>query len=237
VERAAACVSDFELGDCTAPTVAEICSRLDGIALAIELAAARVEEFGVRGLAAGLDDRFRLLSRGSRTATDRHRTLRGALDWSYQLLTQEEQRIFRRLAVFAGGLTFQAACAVAASNGDGLEDVPEIVASLVVKSLAVTDLSKGSRGLSIRRARGERAMKIPIGRARRLRKVVIKRSILASRQMSVVARFIRVAGIIGLIGLVSACDGTLDRSSDPELSGTCLGFAGMPVPDCNFYRR
>ncbi|HKM62138.1 MAG TPA: winged helix-turn-helix domain-containing protein [Acidisphaera sp.] len=143
VERAAACVAGFELTDCTAPIVAEICRRLDGIALAIELAAARVEEFGARGLAAGLDDRFRLLSRGSRTATDRHRTLRGALDWSYQLLTQEEQRIFRRLAVFAGGFTLQAACAVAAGSGDESEDVPEIVASLVVKSLAATDLCDG----------------------------------------------------------------------------------------------
>ena len=140
-ERAAACVSDFQLTDCTAPVIVEICSRLDGIALAIELAAARVEEFGIRGLAAGLDDRFRLLSRGSRTATDRHRSLRGALDWSYQLLSQEEQRIFSRLAVFAGGFTLQAACAVAASGGDGSEDTPEIVASLVVKSLAATDLS------------------------------------------------------------------------------------------------
>src|SRR5271166_3486566 len=143
VERAAACFAGFELTDLAAPAVGEICSRLDGIALAIELAAARVEDFGVGGLAAGLDDRFRLLSRGSRTETDRHRTLRGALDWSYRLLSYEEQTIFRRLAVFAGGFTLQAASAVTASTGDGSEDVPEIVADLVAKSLAATDLSGG----------------------------------------------------------------------------------------------
>ena len=143
VERAAACFAGFELTDLAAPAVGEICSRLDGIALAIELAAARVEDFGVGGLAAGLDDRFRLLSRGSRTETDRHRTLRGALDWSYRLLSYEERTIFRRLAVFAGGFTLQAASAVTASTGDGSEDVPEIVADLVAKSLAATDLSGG----------------------------------------------------------------------------------------------
>src|SRR5271166_2684201 len=143
VERAAACLVGFELCDASAPIVAEICSRLDGVALAIELAAARVEEFGVRGLAAGVNDRFRVLSVGSRTGTTRHRTLRAALDWSYQLLSQSEQAIFRGLAIFAGGFTLHAACTVVASAGDEWDDVAEIVADLVMKSLVATDLRGG----------------------------------------------------------------------------------------------
>ena len=85
---------------------AAICRRLDGIPLAIELAATRIEAFGVDGVAARLDDRFRLLSGGSRTALPRHQTMRATLDWSYELLSESEQVVLRRLGVFAG--TFHA---------------------------------------------------------------------------------------------------------------------------------
>jgi predicted ATPase len=90
---------------------------LDGIPLAIELAAARAAALGIEGLAARLDDRFRLLAGGHRTAMPRHQTLRATLDWSYELLTEPERMVLRRLAVFAGGFTLQAASAVAADGG------------------------------------------------------------------------------------------------------------------------
>ena len=94
--------------------MAAICRRLDGIPLAIELAAARTAALGVEGLAARLDDRFRLLTGGHRTALPRHQTLRATLDWSYELLPESERVVLRRLAVFAGGFTLEAASAVAA---------------------------------------------------------------------------------------------------------------------------
>ena len=140
VERAAATLDEFELTDADAPIVADICSRLDGIALAIELAAARVDTFGVRGVAAHLDDRFQLLTRGRRTALPRHRTLRATLDWSYQLLPEPERVVLRRLAIFAGGFTEEAASAVAASAEIAASEVVESLANLVTKSLVSVDV-------------------------------------------------------------------------------------------------
>jgi len=93
VERVTESLGEFELSDADAPLVGDICIKFDGIALAIELAAARVDVFGVRGVAAHLDDRFRLLTKGRRTALPRHRTLNATLDWSHQLLTEAEQRV------------------------------------------------------------------------------------------------------------------------------------------------
>ena len=93
--------------------MAQICRRLDGIPLAIELAAARVRLLSVEQIASRLDDRFALLTGGSRTALPRHRTLRGAIDWSYALLDEDERTLLRRLAVFAGGWTLEAAERVA----------------------------------------------------------------------------------------------------------------------------
>ncbi|WP_343715539.1 winged helix-turn-helix domain-containing protein, partial [Inquilinus sp.] len=116
VERATASREDFAFGDAEAPVVAEICRRLDGIALAIELAAARVDAFGIRELSALLDDGFRLRSRGRRTAPARQQTMAATLDWSYGLLPEDERAILCRLAVFAGDFTLEAACAVAAGD-------------------------------------------------------------------------------------------------------------------------
>src|SRR5262249_38702448 len=108
VERATESLDTFELTEADAPVIADICRRLDGIALAIELAAGRVDAFGVRGLAALLDDRFRVLTRGRRTALPRHQTLSATLDWSYEHLPESERVVLRRLAVFAGAFTLHA---------------------------------------------------------------------------------------------------------------------------------
>ena len=130
VERAAATMNGFELSDADAAIAGAICGKLDGIPLAIELAAVRVDTFGVRGVAARLDDRLRLLTGGRRAVRPRHLTISAALDWSYQLLSAEEQTLFRRLAIFAGGFTLEAAQAVAAREDGGSSDIADGVASL-----------------------------------------------------------------------------------------------------------
>src|SRR5207244_625483 len=104
-----------------APVVALICHRLDGIPLAIELAAVRIRVLPPEQLLARLEDRFRLLTRGSRTALERHQTLQAAVDWSYDLLTAQEQTLFNRLSVFAGGWTLETAEAVCAEGIDSHE--------------------------------------------------------------------------------------------------------------------
>jgi predicted ATPase/DNA-binding winged helix-turn-helix (wHTH) protein len=140
VERAAATMNDFVFADADAPSVGDICRKLDGIPLAIELAAARVVTFGVCGLSARLDDRLRLLTHGRRTALPRHQTISTATDWSFQLLSQEEQTVFPRLAIFAGGFTMEAARAVAGGSSSNSSDVADIVASLFLKSLVTADM-------------------------------------------------------------------------------------------------
>src|SRR5262249_4696546 len=137
VERAAANLDGFELTDADAPVVADICRKLEGMPLAIELAATRVDAFGVRQLSALLDDRIRLLKYGRRTALPRHRTLTAALDWSYEFLPEDERVLLRRLSVFSSVFTLDSASAVAA---DAKTDVVEGVANLVAKSLVSADV-------------------------------------------------------------------------------------------------
>jgi predicted ATPase len=137
VDRASAASPDFVLTDALAPTVARICRRLDGIALAVQLAANRVSSFGVQGVEARLDDRFRLLGNGQRTAAPRHQTLEGALDWSYELLTLPESALFTRLAMFRDMFTVAAAIEVAAFPPIGEADIEALLAKLVDKSLVV----------------------------------------------------------------------------------------------------
>jgi predicted ATPase/DNA-binding winged helix-turn-helix (wHTH) protein len=134
----------FELTDADAPIVAEICRRLDGIALALELAAARVGVHGVRGTAALLDKQFRLLWRGRRTALPRHQTLSATLDWSYNLLSSTERLVLRRVAVFVGGFSLEAALDVAAESLDQAE-LTETLATLVDKSLLTSDRTTAMR--------------------------------------------------------------------------------------------
>jgi predicted ATPase len=138
VERAAAILDGFELSDADANVVADICRKLGGIALAIELAAARVDAFGVRQLGTLLDDRFQILTSGKRTAQARHQSLAAALDWSYEFLPEIERVVLRRLSVFSGAFTLESAIAVA---GDDNTDVVEAVANLVAKSLMSADIT------------------------------------------------------------------------------------------------
>src|SRR5579872_1662455 len=139
VDRAQASDARFSLTDENAPIVAEICCRLDGIPLAIELAATRSNVINLHTLARGLDDRFKVLTAGGRTALPRHKTLTALIDWSYDLLTTHEQALFSRLGVFAGGLTLDAARTVC--GGQGLEEIDflDLLSSLTDKSLVVAD--------------------------------------------------------------------------------------------------
>src|SRR5580698_3059423 len=139
VERVAAIVEDFALTDANAALVVAICRRLDGLPLAIEFAAPRVEVLGIEGLAARLDDSFpRLLGAQRRAAIPRHRTMQAVIDWSYGLLDEDEQRFFRALGIFAGGFTGEAAAAVAV---DAANDAIDRLVDLVAKSLVVADVS------------------------------------------------------------------------------------------------
>src|SRR6266851_5561555 len=134
VERAMAAQPRFGLTMRNAPAVVQICRRLDGIPLALELAAARVEALTAEQLAVRLDQRFRLLTGGSRAALPRQQTLAATLDWSYGLLTRPERRLFERLAVFAGGWSLEEAEAVCADDGLDPEDVLDLLVRLVRKS-------------------------------------------------------------------------------------------------------
>src|SRR5207248_1598461 len=119
IDRARRSHPQFAIADESAPCIAEICHRLDGIPLAIELAAARSRVLAPQQILDGLSDRFRLLAGGARTLMPRQQTLRASIDWSYELLTEPERVVLRRSAVFVGGFTLLALEAVAA--GDGVE--------------------------------------------------------------------------------------------------------------------
>ncbi|OAF10756.1 transcriptional regulator [Bradyrhizobium centrolobii] len=138
IERIAESLSEFELNEEDAPLVAEICRRLDGIALAIELAAGRVNAYGIAGTASLLDSRFSLLWRGRRTAVPRHQTLSAALGWSYDLLPAAESATLRGLSVFVGPFTLEAALAVASCQGIGEPEAVEVISNLLSKSLIAT---------------------------------------------------------------------------------------------------
>jgi predicted ATPase len=138
MERAAASGYGAALSDIDAPIVARICRRLDGVALAIELAAGRVGSLGIRGTAELLDSRFGLLWHGRRTALPRHQTLNAMLDWSYSLLSEREKVVLCRLSVFVGAFTRQAAGSVASETEADEADVIDTVTRLVAKSLVST---------------------------------------------------------------------------------------------------
>ena len=139
VDRAKAADTHFILTDDNAPIVAEICRRLDGIPLAIELAAARVKVLSIPNLAQRLNERFKILTGGSRSALPRQKTLSALIDWSYDLLTPQEQMLFSRVGIYAGGFNLDGATAVC--SGDGLDetDILDLLSSLTDKSLVVAD--------------------------------------------------------------------------------------------------
>jgi predicted ATPase/DNA-binding winged helix-turn-helix (wHTH) protein len=139
IARAQALDSEFSSHAGNLPTIATICRHLDGIPLAIEFAAARAATLGVKQVALSLGDRFALLTSGRRNAVPRHRTLRAMLDWSYELLSEPERLLFRRLAIFSGGFTLDAVAAVMRDSGLDPSRVTDGIANLVIKSLAVLD--------------------------------------------------------------------------------------------------
>jgi predicted ATPase/class 3 adenylate cyclase len=139
VDRAMAVQPSFQITDRNAGAVAQICHRLDGIPLAIELAAARVRALSVENIVARLHDRFRLLKSGDQTVLPRQQTLRALIDWSYDLLTEPERILLRRLPVFAGGWTLEAAEAVTAGGDLDRADVLDLLTQLVEKSLVALE--------------------------------------------------------------------------------------------------
>jgi non-specific serine/threonine protein kinase len=146
IERAAAAKPDFSVTNRNAPSVAQICHRLDGIPLAIELAAARVKVLPVHQIAARPDNRFHLLTGGSRTTLPRQQTLRATMDWSYDLLPEDERTLLRRLAVFAGGWTLDAAEAVCGAGGIEPAEVLDLLTRLLDKSLVMALVTEGATG-------------------------------------------------------------------------------------------
>jgi predicted ATPase/tetratricopeptide (TPR) repeat protein len=145
VERAAAVAPAFELDLASAPAVARICHRLDGLPLALELAAARIDALAPAALAERLDDRFRLLRATSRPAPTRQQTLEATLHWSHDLLAPEEAILFRRLAVFAGGFALEAVEEIDSGGGLERDQIADVLARLVEKSLVAVDDRDGAR--------------------------------------------------------------------------------------------
>jgi predicted ATPase len=139
LDRASLANPHFLLTEDNAPAIAQVCYRLDGIPLAIELAAARVRGLSVEQIAVRLNDRFRLLISGSRTALPRHQTLRALIDWSHDLLSDPEGALLRRLSVFAGGWTLEAAESVCAGEGLESDQILDVLLHLVDKSLVVAE--------------------------------------------------------------------------------------------------
>jgi predicted ATPase/DNA-binding winged helix-turn-helix (wHTH) protein len=149
VERAASILGEFKLRDIDVPIVVDICRKLDGIPLAIELAGASIDALGLQGVVSRLDHPLRLPATRCRSASPRHNTLRSSLDWSYSLLTEEEQRAFRRLSVFAGSFTMDAAAAVAADPNYTKGETVDRVVALVAKSLVAADASASGARLRL----------------------------------------------------------------------------------------
>ena len=163
-ERAAAVRPDFVLKEQNATELSRVCYRLDGIPLALELAAARTKVMSVEEIAERLDDSFGLLASGLRTAMPRQRTLRATMDWSHDLLGPAERTLFRRLSVFVGGFNLSAAESVCAGEGLERDDVPEVLFQLVDKSLVTAQERGGAtryRLLEMVRQYGTRSSTTP----------------------------------------------------------------------------
>ncbi|NIJ34123.1 winged helix-turn-helix domain-containing protein [Sphingomonas oligoaromativorans] len=168
VDRVQAGSPDFTLTDALAPTVVDICRRLDGVALAIRLAAGRVPAFGVKGIATLIEDKFRLLSQSARAALPRHQTLEATFDWSFELLTPTEQALLTRIAVFAHFFTLDAVQQVAAHEEEALDLVLVTIGDLVAKSLVVfIEDEDGARYRLLETVRGFALARLGNGEERR----------------------------------------------------------------------
>jgi predicted ATPase len=155
VERAFAASDDFEITDRNSDAIAAVCRRLDGVPLAIELVAARVNTLGLEVLASSFDDSLLLVLKGRRTSSARHQSLSGALAWSYKLLTPTEQVVLRRLSVFSKVFSLESAVGVVPGDGVDVSEIADALLSLVAKSLVMTDTSEtavGYRLLHVTRA-------------------------------------------------------------------------------------
>jgi len=174
VDRASAIAPTFAADAASAPAIAEICRRLDGIPLALELAAARVRVLRVDDIAARLSERFTLLKSRDSTTLPRQHTLRALIDWSYELLDPDERGLFRRLAVFAGSFAVDAAEAIDSGASAGADDVLDCLARLVEKSLVVHDAASGRYHLleTVRQYAQERLDGSPDGDGARTRHLV-----------------------------------------------------------------
>jgi predicted ATPase/class 3 adenylate cyclase len=144
VRRAVQSKPDFTVNAANAAAVVEVCQRLGGIPLALELAATRVKVLSCEQIATRLNNQFRLLTGGARNALPRHQTLRAAVDWSYELLAEQERTLFARLSIFAGGFTLEAAEAICCGEECGDEDILDLLSSLVDKSLVIVE-ERGGR--------------------------------------------------------------------------------------------
>src|SRR5215213_9383794 len=144
IDRALLVAPHFVVDKDNAPHIAQICHRLDGIPLAIELAVARIKMLSVEQISKRLDDRFRLLTGGARTALPRQQTLRALIDWSYDILSENERLLLQRLSVFAGGWTLEAAEEICAGDGIETHEVLDLLTQLINKSLVVV-IAEGSQ--------------------------------------------------------------------------------------------
>jgi predicted ATPase/transcriptional regulator with XRE-family HTH domain len=230
VERARAVDRQFELTGENVPIVAEICRRLDSIPLAIELAAARMNALSASALAARLDQRFEMLSAGGRTALPRQQTMRATIDWSYDLLSAGEQRVFERLSVFAGGCGLATATAICADEGATENEVFEILSSLVDKSLVVAAndrfrLLESTRAYALEKltAAGEREVF-----ARRHAEYFRNRAVAADESFGAGSTFAWMAAAeLELGNYRAALEWALVRGNDAVLAGTIAGALGV----------
>ena len=145
LERAEAAMPNFSMTEDNAHAITQVCQHLDGIPLALELAAARVKVLSVEEIAVRLDDRFHLLTGGARTALPRHQTLKAMIDWSHDLLTEPERALLRRLSVFAGGWTLEAAESVGGDASIEKREILDLLTQLVNKSLILSELKQGQK--------------------------------------------------------------------------------------------
>jgi predicted ATPase/Tfp pilus assembly protein PilF len=235
-DRAFSVEKRFALSDSSRPHVEEICRRLDGIPLAVELAAARVNVLSPQQLVQRLDERFHVLTGGDRSALARHQTMRALFDWSYDLLTEDEQRVFRALSVFAGGCTLQSAAAVCGENELVIFDR---LSSLVDKSLLEAEPREGGTRYqfleSMRQYAGERLDALEKLRGSGEREALSRRHAEYFRDQALVAAesydtgstFARRAGADPeLDNERTALEWALTRGNDAVLGGAIAGALG-----------
>ncbi|MDQ3022012.1 MAG: hypothetical protein M3R36_15790 [Bacteroidota bacterium] len=138
IDRARSVKSDFEVNNNNAHSIAQLCSQLDGIPLAIELAAARINVLNVEKILDNINNRFKILTGGSRTAQPRQKTLRAMIDWSYDLLSEKEKLMLERLSVFSGGWSMEAAEEICSDDGIKEFEVLDLITNLVNKSIVIS---------------------------------------------------------------------------------------------------